>query len=44
MQYCPTNNDNQALDYGLTMKIGSTVYPLVTVVHYTKGNFNETLR
>lgn len=42
-QYCPTNNDNQALDYSMTMQIGSAVYPLVTIVHYTKGNFNGTL-
>ncbi len=42
-KFCPTNNDNQALDYSMTMKIGSTVYPLVTTVHYTKGNFNGTL-
>jgi hypothetical protein len=41
--YCLTNNENQSLDYSLTMTVGSTVYPLVTVVQYTKGNFSGTL-
>ena len=39
----PIYNDSQALDYSMTMQIGSAVYPLVTIVHYTKGNFNGTL-
>lgn len=40
---CLSTNQNQALDYTFTVQIGSTVYPLTTVVHYTKGNFNGTL-
>jgi len=41
--YCPAYNDHQSLDYGMTMTVGSTVYSLATIVHYTKGNFNGTL-
>lgn len=40
---CLGNNDNQAFDYSYTVKIGTVTYSLVTVVHYTKGNFNGTL-
>jgi len=40
---CPANNQNQALDMTWTVLIGSTVYPVTTVVHITKGNFNGTL-
>jgi hypothetical protein len=41
--FCLANNVNQSLDYSYTVQVGSTVYPLTTVVHITKGNFNGTL-
>jgi hypothetical protein len=40
---CLANNQNQSLDYSYTITVGSTVYPLVTLINITKGNFNGTL-
>jgi hypothetical protein len=40
---CLTTNQNQALDMTWTVQVGSTVYPVTTSVHITKGNFNGTL-
>jgi hypothetical protein len=39
---CLGTNDNQALDMTWTVTVGSTVYPVATIVHITKGNFNGT--
>jgi hypothetical protein len=40
---CLATNQNQALDMSWTVRVGSTVYPVTTSVHITKGNFNGTL-
>jgi hypothetical protein len=40
---CPGINDNQTLDMSWTVQIGSTVYPIATIVHISKGNFNGIL-
>jgi hypothetical protein len=40
---CPAKNQNQTLDMSWTVQVGSTVYPITTVVYITKGNFNGTL-
>jgi len=40
---CLATNENQMLDMTWTVTVGSTVYPLATSVHITKGNFNGSL-
>jgi hypothetical protein len=41
--YCLKTNQNQSLNYSYTVRVGSTAYPLSTVVSITKGNFNGAL-
>jgi hypothetical protein len=40
---CLATNENESLDMTWTAGVGSTTYPLATVVHITKGNFSGTL-
>ena len=40
---CLTNNQNQALNMTWTVQVGSTAYPITTLLYITKGNFNGTL-
>jgi hypothetical protein len=40
---CPATNDNQTLDMSWTVQVGSTSYPIETIVHISKGNFNGAL-
>ena len=40
---CLASNENQALDMSWTVTVGSTIYPVDTIVHITKGNFSGTL-
>jgi hypothetical protein len=40
---CLATNENESLDMTWTVGVGSTTYPLATVVHITKGNFSGTL-
>jgi hypothetical protein len=40
---CLATNQNQSLNQTYNVQVGSVVYPLTTLVHITKGNFNGTL-
>jgi hypothetical protein len=40
---CLATNENQSFDMTWTVQVGSQSFPLSTIVHISKGNFNGTL-
>ena len=41
---CPGSNDNESFDQSLTIKVGTSTYPLTMINHISRGYFSGTAK